>query len=740
MNTDSLSQSELRESDSIVALLNKPVAGSSEGLQNPSAAAYKSDFLFSAHDSPDFGDNLSLMHGPAVSEPHQGGPSEGLEGSAKASASDDVPAARADYNKALFEARMSTIGDAAIKMPWETGIMKQIFDSDDDSVFPTVVPPVPAEYFAIPPGAVDEQTGQGSAADVPTAQSLVRDDIALPFYSFAVKVLPDRDIFAEDSLLWDKALQKWLQVFEVLGFPGTLGFSLLAEQAHGATGTQSDALRDSLGIKSPRTALKRAQTLLRYFAWLQTQSADWEPWDRSWCLKYLGAVGSHGVPASKGTTLLEALRFSKYVLGVPIPEGLISDPQLRGRAQRLMASKAIYKPARPLKAKELAALEEAMASDLDVRDIYMLGAIIFAVLSRSRWSDLRFVDQFWVERAEFNGQPFGFVEVRTKFHKTATSLAKKQRHMPLVAPLLGVTDVDWSKHWLAAMQELNVDVFHEPFGAICRAPAHDGSLCRRSCTTEEIGNFANKFLKTAGESAISSHSFKHTTLAWCSAYGLDEPSRTLLGHHELQGAKAMAVYSRDMLTRPLQLYCSMLANIRQDHFRPDESRTSRMMDLMKIADTAAVPIGRQVGAPTLQPATGEVGDDGEASCVPTTPLEQEPQGADAVDVADDESSEIPSTSSSSSDSSDGDDAPAARNDIEGPVLRNRRSHVVHRCSQSTRSTACGRLVTSSNFELLEEGCSSLNARCGKCFKGEVISSVGELVSALDQQRAKRPRR
>ena len=721
-------------------MLNASNAGSSEGLPNPNTAVYNSDVIFSAHDSPEFGDDVGLLHGSGVSEPDHGGSFQGLETFVKASTSVDAPTTRADYNKALLEARMSTIGDAAMKMPWETGIMKQIFDSDDDSVFPTVVPPVPAEYFAIPPGTVDEQTGQGSAADVPTAQSLVRDDIALPYYSFAVKVLPDRDIFAEDTVLWNKALQKWLQVFEVLGFPGTLGFSLLTKQAYGATGAQSDALRDALGIKSPRTAVKRAQTLLRYFAWLQTQSADWEPWDRSWCLKYLGSVVSHGVPASKGTTLLEALRFSKYVLGVPIPEGLISDPQLRGRAQRLMASKSLYKPARPLKAKELAALEKAMASDLDVRDLYMLGAIIFAVLSRSRWSDLRFVDQFWVERAEFNGQLFGFVEARTKFHKTATSLAKKQLHMPLVAPLLGVTDVDWSKHWLTAMQELNIDVDHEPFGAICRAPAHDGSLCSRSCTTEEIGNFANKFLRTGGENAISSRSFKHTTLAWCSAYGLDEPSRTLLGHHELQGAKAMAVYSRDMLTRPLQLYCSMLANIRQDHFRPDESRTSRMVDLMKIADKAAVPLEKQAGAPPLQPAAGGVCDDGDASCVPTTPLEQETQGAATDDAADEESSGIPSTSSSSSSSSDGEDMPAAQNDIPGPVWRNKRSHVVHRCSQSTKSTACGRLVTLSNFELLEEGCSTLNARCGKCFKGEVISSVGGLIAVLDQQRAKRPRR
>ena len=116
-----------------------------------------------------------------------------------------------------------------------------------------------------------------------------------------------------------------------------------------------------------------------------------------------------------------------------------------------------------------------------------------------------------------------------KFHKTATSLAKKLRYMPLVAPLQGVTEVDWSKIWLESMLELNVDINYEPFGAICRAPSQGGGLCARSCTSEEIGAFVNKLLKTGSDNSISSHSFKHTTLVWCSAYGLDEPSRTLLG-------------------------------------------------------------------------------------------------------------------------------------------------------------------------------------------------------------------
>ena len=138
-------------------------------------------------------------------------------------------------------------------------------------------------------------------------------------------------------------------------------------------------------------------------------------------------------------------------------------------------------------------MERAIATDLDVRDVYMLGAVIFAVLSRSRWSDLQFVDQFWIERTEYNGESFGFVEGR---NKTATSLAKKQLHLPLVAAILGVTDIDWTAYWFRSMADLGVDISQEPFGAICRAPAQDGSLCRRSCTSEEIGAFVNRFLST----------------------------------------------------------------------------------------------------------------------------------------------------------------------------------------------------------------------------------------------------
>ena len=172
----------------------------------------------------------------------------------------------------------------------------------------------------------------------------------------------------------------------------------------------------------------------------------------------------------------------------------------------------------------------------------------------------------------------GYIESKTKYHKTATSLLKKQKFMPLVAPVLGVT-------WLDSMAFLKVDIDKKPFGAICRAPRADGVLGERRCFFEEIVTFTNRLLSATTDSRVTSHSFKHTTLSWCAAYGLPEASRSLLGHHEVS-SKPLMVYSRDMLSGPLQLYGSMLQNIRDDHFRPDESRTSRLVAFLEHAEHA----------------------------------------------------------------------------------------------------------------------------------------------------------
>ena len=145
-----------------------------------------------------------------------------------------------------------------------------------------------------------------------------------------------------------------------------------------------------------------------------------------------------------------------------------------------------------------------MMTSLATLDKYMIGAILFALFSRSRWSDLQFIHRIWVDRNEYEGQVFGFIETETSFHKTATSLKKKMRFLPIVCPILGVTDVDWTAAWLETFSLLQVDMNACPFGPICRAPGTDGLLCKRSCTSDEISVFVNRVLKTADDDKLSS--------------------------------------------------------------------------------------------------------------------------------------------------------------------------------------------------------------------------------------------
>ena len=129
----------------------------------------------------------------------------------------DTPFSRADVNKALFEARLQSLGDTELKYPWESGVMGDIFSETNDAAG---IPTLPAEYLCFTDQLDSTTTASASQS---ASQKVAGRNLELPFYSFAIKVKPDKDMFAEQEVLWTRAIDTWLQVFEVLGFPGQVG-------------------------------------------------------------------------------------------------------------------------------------------------------------------------------------------------------------------------------------------------------------------------------------------------------------------------------------------------------------------------------------------------------------------------------------------------------------------------------------------------------------------------------------
>ena len=95
--------------------------------------------------------------------------------------------------------------------------------------------------------------------------------------------------------------------------------------------------------------------------------------------------------------------------------------------------------------------------------------------------------------------------------------------MPLVAPILGVTDKSWAVEWFSILEQVQFNISAKPVGAMCRPPTN-GTLGTRHLSSEEVGNFLNHMLGLHGENVVTSHCMKATTLTWCAKYGMDEPA------------------------------------------------------------------------------------------------------------------------------------------------------------------------------------------------------------------------
>ena len=66
---------------------------------------------------------------------------------------------------------------------------------------------------------------------------------------------------------------------------------------------------------------------------------------------------------------------------------------------------------------------------------------------------------------------------------------------------------------------------------------------------------------------------KRTLLTWCAKYGLDLPTRSLLGYHVSTEHSSAMVYYRDAMAGPLRCLDVVLLAVRKKDFHPDKTRS-----------------------------------------------------------------------------------------------------------------------------------------------------------------------
>ena len=135
--------------------------------------------------------------------------------------------------------------------------------------------------------------------------------------------------------------------------------------------------------------------------------------------------------------------------------------------------------ARVLSVQEVCALESFLSHEKNtIVDRFAAGCFLFALFSRSRWSDLRCIYGYAADILEIEGKITGYLEYKTRRHKTARLGQKQGLPMPLVAPVWGVGKTAWVLEFIkvSKLAERPLDTLHNV--PLLPAPTEDGRTGR----------------------------------------------------------------------------------------------------------------------------------------------------------------------------------------------------------------------------------------------------------------------
>ena len=474
----------------------------------------------------------------------------------------------AHFERARFEQSMATIGMGMPRLPWEQGVFAEIFNPANDLVSHAMhlLPPLPGG----PTSGFDEEKQTAPAID-PELDVRGAD---MPIFAKHVKALSDQDYEKKVDLQWTRALATWLAILEGSRFDSLVGYHVQERLSQQDREGALVVIRDACGVRSPNTVLKRGRDLQLFFSWAESNRGQWWPIKELHLLEYVRWTEKKQKSKLIGKNLQHGLKFFKYVMGAQFNLENLITPLMTGLVSRIASTKAVVDQARALTVVEIQNLEHQLENAKYALDRYYIGCLLFAVYSRSRWSDMANLDTF----------EFDIIETRT--YKTL--------YMPFVAPIWGITATPWGVNFKLALEAVGMLEARRPYGPLCRATRPDGTFTVRALTSAEGSSMMNDYMgiKKGDTAETTSHSLKATTLVWAARFGMDEPSRLLLGHHSTK-ENSLACYSRDLLAKPLRELGVMLLSIRNGQFLPDGTRSGWMASADKMAPNADRPMEAQ---------------------------------------------------------------------------------------------------------------------------------------------------
>ena len=480
-----------------------------------------------------------------------------------------IPAAVHD---AIFARSLLTNCDVTgVTLPWETGIFRELFS--DEPFAEQLVPKMPISNLCYVSLDDDPQQVAASVAGVIVHDS---DDFV---FAKCISSGDDGHYHEIRQQLRDAAIGKLLIVLRHCLLASKTGRHIIglgtdAQQRAGAY----DIVDAVIGVRSPNTVVKRANSLLSFLRWVAKTGIDEvNPFVEQVIWGYFQHLRSTEAAATKADSSLSAFRFAFYVLGFECLETVVSSRRLIGAAEIMLSGKRLLRQSLALTVHQIKCLHEMLRDKKrHSTDRALVGYLLFCLYGRCRNSDLQAIHTLELDYNDSGG----FVIITTSHHKSGRMASLKTKLLPIVIPARGVDGTVWPQDALEAMQDAGC-VFKNPIdGPFMRAPANGfGDFMKRGLRASETSSALRKFLNLdepmpgSDTEVVSSHSLKATLLAWCARYGLSPQTRSMLGRHSSCLAETFAIYSRDLVCAPVAELQGVIDAVHKGSFFPDDQRS-----------------------------------------------------------------------------------------------------------------------------------------------------------------------
>ncbi|CAK8997255.1 Retrovirus-related Pol polyprotein from transposon TNT 1-94, partial [Durusdinium trenchii] len=243
-------------------------------------------------------------------------------------------------------------------------------------------------------------------------------------FETAISKISDRSYEENRTRLYNLAVGKWHSILKSCLIASDVGRKIAALDEHWTQSQETEEIiRAVLGVRSPTTAISRANAILRFLRWSSEMPSSADiPYTEDFAWKYVCFLKDSGYAPTSASSLLSACRYAFFVFGFECMEEIINSKRVQGLSDILFSAKRFLKQARILSVLQVKALHTILSDEGFCNlDRAAAGYLIVALYGRCRHSDLEHVHCVLHDYSDDGG----FVEIQTAVHKNARSAQKK---------------------------------------------------------------------------------------------------------------------------------------------------------------------------------------------------------------------------------------------------------------------------------------------------------------------------